>query len=132
LLYGTAASLIYITPDEFYEMAPVELYYALKGAAEREQRRSRELVEAHRFQAVLIINYVGHLEKFIADPRDLIKLPWEEGYVEQETKVKAIPEKQSQEDIAKQVLNMASRLGAKKGSRKPDDPPTLLAPQYRK
>ena len=41
-------------------------------------------------------------------------------------------EPQTQEQLTKAVMSLARAYGAKEGTRKPDDPPTILAPKYMK
>jgi hypothetical protein len=80
--------------------------------------------EVARYNAVAIINYTSTIIKErISDSRKHFPLPGDE---------KIISKPQTQEELGKAILNIASAFGAKQSNRKPGDPPTVLARQHRK
>ena len=88
------------------------------------RHQSRELYNISRFQSMLLINYNGKvLKAHMTDPKELIKFVWEES-----PEVK----KQTLQEIKSTILTIATIHNAKEGKRNIDDPPTILAPKYRK
>ena len=109
---------------DFYDLAPVEFYHALKFRAEYERRRVQELYEIARMQAVWLINVQPQIKPKLQRYDDLAKFPWEK---------EAISDvKQDTLAMKAAIMSIAGAHKAGVGTRHPDDPPTVLAPKHRK
>lgn len=110
--------------DEFFDLAPIEFYFALKFRADFERRRVQELYEIARMQAVWLINVQPQIKPKLQEFTDLGRFPWE---------TKAISDvKQSTNEMKAAMMSIAGAHKAGHGNRHPDDPPTILAPKYKK
>jgi len=110
--------------DEFYDLSPVEFFLALKFRAEYERRRVQELYEIARMQAVWLINVQPQVQPKLARYDALARFPWEK---------EAISDvKQDTAEMKAAMMSIAGAHKAGRGTRHPDDPPTILAPINKK
>jgi len=65
------------TASEFYDTTPIELYYALKDVNERNEQKSKDLYEASRLNAVLVINPFLSEGHKITRPSNYYRFPWD-------------------------------------------------------
>lgn len=63
---------------EFYELSPVEFYWALKYWRDTKQSEGHNLYEAIRLGAVLIVNPQLPRGKKFKTPEEYVKFAWEE------------------------------------------------------
>ncbi len=112
-------------PDDFLELTPKEFYLAMKSLGDSRREMVRQHYEIARFEAGTIINYTSTiLQHRISDFRKIAPFPWDEK--------DELPEAQTQEQLLKAGMRIASAFGAKHSDRKPGDPPTVLARKWRK
>jgi len=127
---GMAIAALGITSEEFYDMSPVEFYYAIQAVSEQRQNvqmaDTRERYEMMRLQTVLLINHqIGREVRYqYKNVEDLIKFRWEEG----------ISKKQSVDEMKRTLLGIGLIFGGDKpmGHKKLDDPPTALLNKQQK
>jgi hypothetical protein len=103
-----AIATLGISSEEFFDLAPVEFYFALKHKSELEQAKSRELYETVRLGALLIINHTPGVKGY-QDPLNLIKFGWEE---------KALPKQQSVDEMKGVIMAIARTNKAEFKTRK--------------
>lgn len=77
-----------ITSEEFYNMSPRELYYAMIEYSELQMERIKIESSLMRLQTVMVLN--PFIKPKIKDPRKLIQFAWEEDMKQTPESMKAI------------------------------------------
>lgn len=91
-----AIATLGISSEEFYDLSPVEFYYALQHASEHRRAQSRELYEISRFGAVIMANaYLG--KHGYTTAQDCVQFEWEK---------KVIPKKQSVDEMKAVIMTI--------------------------
>ena len=116
---------MHINSVEFYDLSPVEFYFALKSVGDYRLQQQKDLYEVARLQAAWLINVHPHVKPKLRNVYEIIRYPWEKSAI-------SPPKIQTQDEMKNAVLMLASALGAKQGTRHPDDPPTNLVKRRRK
>jgi len=99
-----ALSRFGITPEEFYELSPVEFYLALADWNKKQENEIKVQYESVRYLAVHIWNAAGKsLKRPISDAQKQLPLPWDKENVKL----------QSIEEQKRQLKLIASRFGRK-------------------
>ena len=94
-----------VSSEEFFDLSPVEFYYALKTTREFRRAASKEAYEIAREQAVWIINYTStRLKDPFKSPTDMVKFVWEN---------EPNKEKQSVDDMKRAITRIALMIGTK-------------------
>ena len=123
MITGQAIAILGISPETLEDMSLREYFCALRIHMDHRKYQSRELYNIARMQATLIINFSGNVKSPITDPSELITFQWEKKEKER---------KQTTGELKSAVMIIAALHNAKEGTRKLDDPPTILAPKYEK
>lgn len=77
-LCGIAINRLHLSTDEFYSLTPLEFDYAIKDFNIQYQSNQRFKAELMRLQTAYLININLEEKDQIADPKKLMKFPWEE------------------------------------------------------
>lgn len=82
-----ALSRLHITPQQFYDLSPVEFYEALKDHQDREtimlEQQVQSTFDAMRLNALVVYNSAMGRKKGIKDPKKLFQFPWDKEEREQ-------------------------------------------------
>jgi len=86
-----ALSRFGLTWDEFLDLSPVELHYALKDSNAREFALQRSIYESMRLQTMCLLNISGKaLKKEITNPQQWMPFAWEKVKKQSVEEMKAI------------------------------------------
>lgn len=99
---GIAISRFGLTSYEFYHLSPVEFYYALQDAKDREMCRMEITFNSMRKQTMYWYNAQVEEAKRQYDPLKFMPFPWES------------PRKQSVEEMKQQMINIVHTFKKKK------------------
>ena len=98
-----------ISSEEFYDMSPIELYYAYKGLGEQREMQFQQDLVVSRFNAWLQINHqIGRTQQYIIrNVQDLHRFGFEEGGI-----VKSSKEPEKKQSVEEQKAILLSIAGA--------------------
>lgn len=117
--------MLKISPSEFYDLSPLEFYYAAKAVGEARMAQVQVDYEISRYNALLVINNTSTiLKERYKDPRELSKFTWEKD-------VQQIA--QTPEQLQKAIMGIASAFKANTRVKEDmDGPPLHLVAKNRK
>lgn len=124
---GSAMAALHISSEEFFDMAPVEFYYAIKALGEQRESEFRQQLVIARTQAYMIINGQVGMKKewLLKSPQELGLFHWEEGYDKVEKKE---VQRQSLEEMKTVLMDIVTKHNeqiAKRESMKRTTPPVF-------
>lgn len=75
---GLAVAVLRISPKEFWESTPIEIYSALEYSAKIRENETKEKYEIMRLHAYLVLIPNISEDSNVKSSKDLIKFKWEE------------------------------------------------------
>ena len=92
---------------EFYDLSPVEFYYAMEEYSEIQKEKHRIVFDSMRLQTVFLLNVQLAKKDKISDVTKLMKFPWDK---EQPKEVR----KQSVEEMKQVLMGIVKSVKNKK------------------